>query len=123
MSDPVFNIKKYIENSREEAKPFLTEIFDYISEKYPYLTPQLLYSLPGYKLNKNYLIIGANKSYLSIHTRDFDAVKNSDKYFNNISKGKGCIRINYSQKENIIPLKKYIDEIILKSTKENKVVK
>ena len=123
MSKPVFNIEEYIKNSKEEARPFLSEIFNYISETYPYLTPQLLYSLPGYKLNNNYLIIGANKSYLSIHTRDFDAVKNSDIYFKNISKGKGCIRIKYSQKENLLPLKKYIDNIILKSEKENKVSK
>jgi uncharacterized protein YdhG (YjbR/CyaY superfamily) len=109
------SVQEYIDNSREEAKPWLVEIFNYIETKYPTLELKILYSLPGYKFKNNYLIFGANKSYLSIHTRIFSLIDEGESYFHHINRGKGCIRIKYNQKDNMEPLKKYIDLIISNS--------
>ncbi|MCY1151600.1 MAG: hypothetical protein PQJ45_07075 [Sphaerochaetaceae bacterium] len=115
MEKKKISVQEYINNCRDEAKPWLEEIFKYIEKKYPSLESKILYSLPGYNFKNNYLIFGANKSYLSIHTRVLTLIDEGESYFHHINRGKGCIRIRYNQKDNMEPLKKYIDLIISNS--------
>lgn len=102
----------YILTIKEEAKPWIIEIHNYLKDRIPSLKLELIYGLPGYRIGDNYIVPKINVQNLAIHLSDFDLVNNYRSKFEKANIGKGCIRISYKNFNNLIVLKALIDEMI-----------
>lgn len=68
------SVSEYVASLNEEQRRHISAFIDFMSAKYPQLTPKISFSMPmwllGQKMYEGYVAVSAAKSHFSIHFSD-----------------------------------------------------
>jgi len=96
-------VDKFIENLSGNAKEWVTIFVNYMRSNYSDLEEVISFQMPTYKLGsgvmRNYIAFGTGKNHFSLHTTDFEYITGLKSRLKNAGKGKGCVNVKYSNKD------------------------
>jgi uncharacterized protein YdhG (YjbR/CyaY superfamily) len=115
--------QEYLESLDDNGREWLTEFFNYMSEKYPEYPITMFRQRPMYKKEnsylKGYLMFTASKSHFAIHTLQFDIIEEMKSILSGAQYGKGCVKIKYKDVDKITALKEMCDKVIASFNEQN----
>ena len=89
---------------------------DYLKVNHPEIEVIFSFQMPTYVLGKgkhrNYIAFSANKGYFTIHSLDFEYIDILIEKLSRPDKGKGCVRIAFTNDQEKQILKQAVDDII-----------
>ncbi len=108
-------VDDYIDSLTGDAKDRIQEFVNFMRKNYSQLEEVLSFQMPTYKLGsgsmRNYIAFSAAKNHFSLHTTDFDYVTELKTKLKNGGKGKGCVNVKFTDKDEFDILLKAISEI------------
>ncbi|MHC1723539.1 MAG: hypothetical protein AB9836_10085 [Aminipila sp.] len=109
-------VDNYISELPEVERDWMTYFISYMRENHSELEEVISFKMPTYKLGsgklRNYIAFSPAKNHFSMHSMDFEYIAMLKEELSNPGKGKGCVNVNYSKKDERKKLIKGIEDII-----------
>lgn len=111
------SIEQYLAEAPEVARPWLTELWDYVRSLAPSLELTMFRGVPMFKFSnsylKGYVMVTAAKSHLAVHAIDFDLVEEARQAIPGAKGGKGNVAVTYPKLAAAAPgLKDFIASVL-----------
>lgn len=113
------SVEQYLAEAPEVARPWLTELWDYVRAEAPGLELTMFRGVPMFKFAdsylKGYVMVTAAKGHLAVHAVDFDLVDEARAAIPGAKGGKGNVSVTYPKLEAALPeLKRYIRAVLVR---------
>ncbi|WP_312648953.1 iron chaperone [Aminipila sp.] len=109
-------VDNYISALPEVERDWMIYFINYMRENHSELEEVISFKMPTYKLGsgklRNYIAFSPAKNHFSMHSMDFEYIAMLKEELSNPGKGKGCVNVNYSKKDERKILIKGIEDII-----------
>ena len=116
MTEKNLDIDKYIDTLKDTEREWILFFVDYMRKKHPDLEEIISFKMPTYKLgskkDRNYIAFSPAKSHFSMHTMDFEYITLLKEKLSSPGKGKGCVNVKYTNKEERVILLEAVEDII-----------
>ena len=94
-------IDDYINNFDGEKKEWLTTMITFMRENFPEIPETISYQMPMYRFNGTYIAFSVAKDHFSFHSLDFAMIEELKNRLPRAKFGKGCAKVNYTDRESI----------------------
>ncbi len=106
----------FVEKLEGDAKEWTKEFVEYMRNNYPEFLEVISFQMPTYKLGsgkmRSYIAFGFGANHFSLHCTDFDYIANLKMRLSNGGKGKGCVNVKFTNRDEKEILIQAIDDII-----------
>lgn len=110
------SVSEYVAALNEEQRWHISAFIDFMSAKYPQLTPRISFSMPmwllGQKMYEGYVAVSAAKSHFSIHFSDEAFLNRLAESLPACKKGKRCVNIPYGDEASLRAVEERIGDFL-----------
>lgn len=109
------SVDDYVNSYDGVKKEWITIFIIFMRKSFPNVKETMWYQMPTYKFNGQYIAFSIAKNHFTLHTLDFELIEGLKNLLPKEKFGKGCVKVNYTDKAAIPVLFDVCRKIVYRS--------